>query len=290
MGIQTATTGNLENAQAIIIAQMRYTQEHNMPTAALVEHLNLTKGNKQMTVPKGGQVTADNLVDGQDLINSEDIALSTVDLTTGEVGLKFVLTDKLLYQFNEDVFKIIGRMTGDAMARKMERDLQALFSGLNGGTSLGADNTDLNMRAAGGLAAFARANKFPSPVSVVHHPNALASLAMNAQAVGATYYAGILGSLSEDLLRDYWKIKIAGVNFFESGEIDKIASVDSGYGAIFSKSAMCILTSKTPNTERERDASLRGWEVVTVADYGVFELDDTYGAPARYEIGQLVTT
>ncbi len=31
MGIQTATTGNLENAQNIILAQSRYTAEHNAP-------------------------------------------------------------------------------------------------------------------------------------------------------------------------------------------------------------------------------------------------------------------
>jgi hypothetical protein len=34
---QTATTGNLENAQKIIIAASRYTEEHNAPALALIE-------------------------------------------------------------------------------------------------------------------------------------------------------------------------------------------------------------------------------------------------------------
>ena len=53
---------------------------------------------------------------------------------------------------------------------------------------------------------------------------------------------------------------------------------------------MCIIESKAPGVERERDASLRGTEVVMVSDYGVFELDDSYGAPMLYEIGNLSTT
>ena len=49
---QTATTGNLENAQKIIIAASRYTEEHNAPAMALIESFTLPKGSKQVTVPK----------------------------------------------------------------------------------------------------------------------------------------------------------------------------------------------------------------------------------------------
>tara|TARA_Y100000310_G_scaffold144390_1_gene143636 strand:+ start:12186 stop:13061 length:876 start_codon:yes stop_codon:yes gene_type:complete len=291
MATQTATTGSLENAQNIIIAQAKYTAEHNMPTANLVEHFTLGKGNKQLTIPKVGQMDAENLVDGIDMITIEEIGLTTTDLTTGEVGLKVVLTYKLVNQFNEDVFRMIGRQMGDAMARKKERDLQALFSALNGGTALGADGNLLNMRAAAGCVVFATANKFPPPVAVVHHPNALGELSINAMAIGsATFYAGILQGYSEELLRNFWSMRVNGVNFFHSGEIDKISGVDSGYGAIFSKSSMCIIEGWAPMVEREKDISMRGHEVVITADYGVFELDDSYGAPMRYEIGAISTT
>ncbi len=290
MPTQTAITGDLEKASNIMIAQMRYTAEHNMPTANVVEHFTLPKGNKQITVPKVGSMTAYDLTDGQDLISSEDIGLTTTDLTTAEVGLKVVLTYKLINQFSEDVFRMTGRQMGDAMARKKERALQALFSGLNGGTALGADNNTLNLRAAAGCVVFSTANKFPTPVAVVHHPNALGDLTINAQAIGTTYYAGIMQGFSEELLRNFWKININGVNFFHSGEIDKISGSDSGYGAIFSKSAMCYIEGWAPLVEKEKDISLRGWEVVITSDYGVFELDDSYGAPMRYEIATLSTT
>lgn len=289
MATQTATTGNLENAQNIIIAQSRYTMEHNMPTANLVEKFTLGKGNKQLTVPKVGQMAADDLVDGVDILSSADIGLTTTDLTTAEVGLKVVLTYKLLNQFNEDVFKMIGRQMGDAMARKKERALQALFAGLNGGTTLGGDNKYLSLLNAEACVVYATAQKFPQPVSCIHHPNALGYLSRNSQGVGTTYFMGVMTGLSEELLRNFWGIRINNVNFFHSGEIDSISGYDSGYGAIFSKSAMCIIEGWAPMVEREKDISLRGWEVVSTSDYGVFELDDGYGAPMQYEVGTVAT-
>lgn len=290
MATQTATTGNLEDAQNIVIAKARQTMEHNMPCVNLIERFTLGKGNKQLTVPKVGQMDASDLTDGVDMIASEEIGLTTTDLTASEVGLKVILTDKLLRQFNEDVFSMIGVQMGNAMARKADKDVIALFSALNGATTLGADGTNLKMQNAANCCTFMTAQKAPPPISAVHHPNALGYLSNEAKAVGMTYFAGFLQGLSEKLLRNFWDIRINGVNFFHDGNIAKISGVDSGYGAIFSKSAMAYLEAKAFGTERERDASLRAWEVVVVADYGVFELDDSYGAPMRYEIGTLSTS
>lgn len=288
--IQSATTGNLENVQAIILAQCKYTSEHSDPCYQLITHYTLPKGAKRMDVPKVGQMTAQALTDGEDLVDPEDIGVGTTELTPSEVGLKVILTDKLVRQFNEDVWKVVGRQMGDAMSRKKDEDIIALFSALNGSTTWGADGVTITLAIAAGIAARARANKWPRPIYAVHHPNCLGSLGQATMAIGATYYAGILGGVSEGLFRNFWRYSIDQIGWFEDGNVAKISGVDSGYGACFSKEALCIITSLEPTTERERDASLRATELVVVSDYGVFELDDTYGAPLRYEIGDLVTT
>lgn len=297
MGVQTATTGQLDSAQNIIIAKSRFTAEYNAPCWNLIESFTLAQGQKQITVPKVGQMSMSRLTDGVDLVDSEDIGMTTVDLTTSEVGAKVILTDKLLRQESESVFNMIGVQLGDGMGRFRNRDVISLFTGLNGGTALGLDDADLTLHMATGVVTHALANKFPKPVFVVHHPNAIANLSKSAMSIGAgagvtqvSYYTGILQGLSEQLLRDFWSLRINGINFFQTGDIDKDGSVDSGYGAIFSQHAMCHIESQAPTTERERDASLRAWELVIVSDYGVFELDDTYGAPMLYEIGALSTT
>jgi len=290
MATQTATTGNLEDAQAILLSTARYTAEHNMPVAGLVEHFKLAKGSKQLTVPKVGQMDAEGLVDGVDLINSQGIGLTTTDLTTAEVGLKVILTYKLINQFNEDVFKMIGRQMGDAEARYKDEALIALFSALNGGTVLGADGIKLYLSNAAAIVTYATAQKFPTPVSVVHHPNALGFLSRNSQGIGTTYWSGWMEGVSEELMRNFWDIRINGVNFFHDGNIAKESGVDSGIGAVFSKSALCIIEGWAPLTETEKDISLRAHEVVITSDYGVFELDDGYGAPLQNEIGTLSTS
>ena len=288
---QTATTGNLENAQRIIIATSRYTEEHNAPALALIEKFTLPKGSKQVTVPKVGQMTMSDLVDGQDIVDEEDIGMTTVDLTASEVGAKVVLTDKLVRQSADNVFSMIGRQLGDGMARKKDTDVIALWPSLNGGTILSADNAAWTTAIVHNAIAYAKANKFGNQLYIIHHPNAVAKLSQ-AAATAADNNAELTSGWSVDLLKNFYSglRPINGVSIFEDGNIEKISGTDSGYGVIADKTAMAALTSVDTRTERQRDASLRATEVVMTADYGVFELDDSRGAPFRAEIDTLITT
>ena len=288
MGIQAAGTGNLEYAQNTVIAQCLYTAEHNAACPALVTQYKLGKGEKTLTVPRVGQGTAKTLTDGEDLVESEDISLNYEQATPEEVGLKFILTDKLVRQFNEDTFKVIGIQMGDAMSRKRDEDVIALFSGLD--NAWGADNITITMSIATNFVTLATTYKFPPPVVCVLHPNTMGILSKSVVNVGATYYLGILGGLNEEILRNFWSLRLNGVNFFQDGNIAKVSGTDSGYGAIFSKISMGVAESLAPRVERQRDASLRAYEVVVVSDYKAFEVFGTYGASLRYEIGDADTT
>ena len=124
--VQAASTGSLENAQRIVVSAVRYTEEHNAPAMALTEQFTLGKGNKQVTVPKVGQMTVSDLTDGQDIIDSEEIGMTTVDLTASEVGAKVVLTDKLVRQSVPNVVNMVGRQLGEGMARKKDNEVTAL--------------------------------------------------------------------------------------------------------------------------------------------------------------------
>ena len=287
----TATTGNLENAQKIIISSARYTEEHNAPALALIEQFSLPKGAKTVTVPKVGQMSMSDLVDGQDIIDEEEIGMTTVDLTASEVGAKVILTDKLVRQSANNVFSIIGRQLGDGMARKKDTDVIALYTGLNGGTALGADGRSFNAANVHAIISNAKANKFGSQLYIIHHPNAVATLSKEA-ATTAGNNAEISSGWSADLLSNFYSglRPINGVPIFEDGNIEKTGSVDSGYGVIADKTALAALTSVDTRTERQRDASLRATEIVMTADYGVFELDDTKGAPILFEMGDLATS
>jgi hypothetical protein len=80
-----------------------------------------------------------------------------------------------------------------------------------------------------------------------------------------------------------------GVAVFEDGNIT-VDPLKDAIGAIADKSALATLNSVKTKTERQRDASRRGTELVMTADYGVFELDDLKGAPITYDADALSTS
>ena len=284
---QTATTGNLESAQKIIIATARYTEEHNAPAMNLIEQFNLPAGNKQVTVPKVGQMSMADLQDGIDIVDEEDIGMTTVDLTASEVGAKIVITDKLSRQSAQNVFSIIGRQLGDGMARKKDTDVTALYSGF--GTDIGAAGRSMSLANVSATVAYAKGNKFGSQVYIVQHPFAGWDIANTAVTASATY--PVPAGWSADLLGNFFSglRPINGVPIFEDGNIT-VDSSDDAVGVCADKTALAVLKSVDTRTERQRDASLRATEVVMTADYGVFELDDSKGGALTLDAGTPATS
>ena len=272
---QTATTGNLESAQRIIIASARYTEEHNAPAMNLIEQFTLPKGSKQVTVPKVAQMSMSDLVDGQDIIDEEDIGMTTIDLTAAEVGAKIIITDKLARQSAENVFSIIGRQLGDGMARKKDDDVTALYSGFS--TDVGASGRTMKLSNVAAAIAIAKGSNYGSQLYINHHPFTIFDLAKEAATTAGTY--PIPKGFSEDLLGNFWSgiRPVYGVPIFEDGNITRTTPAAT-VGVIADKSALAVLKSVDTRTERQRDASLRATEVIITADYGVFELDDSRGA------------
>ena len=277
----TATTGNLENAQNIIITAARFTEEHNAPAMALIEQMNLPKGAKQVTVPKVGQMTISDLQDGFDIVDDEEIGMTTVDLTASEVGAKVVLTDKLIRQSANNIFSIVGRQLGDAMARKKDTDVHALYAGLNGGSTFGG-SVAMSLANVAGAIANAKGQKFGSQIYILQHPFATFDIANTAvTATGAA--AGIPDGFATDLLNNFFSNirPLNGVPIFEDGNL--AISGNNAVGVIADKSALGVLKSVDTRTERQRDASMRATEIIITADYGVFEIDDTKGAPLTFD-------
>ena len=284
---QTATTGNLENAQRIILAAARYTEEHNAPAMALIESFDLPKGAKQVTVPKVGQMSMSDLTDGQDIVDEEEIGMTTVDLTAAEVGAKVILTDKLVRQAADNVMSIVGRQLGDGMARKKDNDVTALYSGFS--TDLGASGRDFDIANVAAAVAYAKGSNFGSQIYINHHPFTVFDLAKEAAGTAATY--PMTPGWSQDLLGNFWSgiRPIFGVPVFEDGNITRTTPAAT-VGVIADKSALAVLKSVDTRTERQRDASLRATELVMTSDYGVFELDDSRGAALTLDSTTPATT
>lgn len=283
MAIQIATTGSLEDAQRVVVAEARFTSEHNTPCKNLVEHFQLKQGEKSITVPKVGRATAAALTDGVDMADSAAIGMTSTSLTTSEVGVKFIVSDKLVRQANDNIFRMVGRQGGDALARKCDSDIIALFDGFS--DAAGSSTSTLDVAAFMECVARQEAGKSgtgepaPMPYACVAHPHSIATLRKDTMPAGTYPFPH---GYSEDLLKSWLALTIGGVPIFRDGNLSIDATTTACKGAMFSKNAMAYVESQSPNVERERDASLRATEINMVTDYGVFELDDAYGVEMQY--------
>ena len=281
---QTATSGQLENAQNIAIAAARYTQEHESPSWGLIEKMRLAKGEKTRTVPKVGTFTLASLTDGEDMTQEQEIGMTTVDLSANEVGGKIIATDKLLRQnATTEIMKMLGRQFGDAAARKYDTDTQALYANMNGGTAYGLAGKSMSIANFAATIAKGR-GKTTNPFTAkyaVQHPHATYDLVTGSTPIG-TATNNFPDSFVTPILKDFWKFRFDRCNVFDSGNLSIDASADAT-GFVGQKDALVGLESKGYEIERERDASRRAWEMNYVADYGVFELDDSKGAPIQFD-------
>jgi len=290
VAIQTATTAELDECQRKIIAKTLFTEEYGRPCSNLVQQFTLGQGEKTLSVPKVGQMSAAKLIDGVDMVDSQDIGMVVNDFSPVEAGLKVIVTDKLARQLNESVFAMVGEQMGEAMARIVEDDIIALFPNLNGGTALGADNKYLTLNNLAACIAKAKANKYGNQLVIVHHPNAVFEVAKDF--FGATPQRLDAPAFVDSIVRDFYNFSLNGVPIFHTGLIpfNGTAGQVSGNGAIFDRRAMGMLTSQGLTSGREHDNSLRATELVVVKDYLAFEIDDSRGAPMLYEIDDLTTS
>ena len=275
---QTSTTGNLQSMSRIMLSKARYQEEHSMPVVQLIDKFTLPKGHYQLDIPKVAQMNAGDLVDGQDLIDSEDITPTIVSATAAEVGIKVVITDRLLRQNNESVFSIIGRQMGDTMARKKDTDAIALFSGFS--KVYGVDDAVFSVANISGVIGNAKKEKIGTDF-IVHHPLAVWKMTSAVNNLLGTYT--LPDAFNKPPVKEFWTgIKLSQVPIFEDGNIVELSN-NSGYGVIASRDAMGYLVASGKTERRQRDESLRAPEVVIVEEYGMFEADDSRGAALLYD-------
>ena len=280
---QISTTGQLENAAREMISAARYSAEYNAPVYATVSHFTLGKGEDTGVFPKVGRMSLSNLTEGQDIVDEEEIGLTSVSVTPGEVGARIVLTDKLLRTNVAANWQMVGRQLGDGYKRKRDEDLIALFTGLNGGTALGAAGAAFSSVNVTGAVSIAKTNRYGDDLVIIHHPNAVMRLARDLTTIGSGILRPLPEGYSARMMGKAWSgLRIWDVPIFETGLISRDAS-DDAIGVIMNPDALGFLESKAYSQERERDASLRAWELVVVTDYAAFELDDTRGAPLTYD-------
>jgi len=287
----SAGSGTYQDVSKILLAEAIDNVEASAPNKELVTNIDIPSGHYQVTVPIYGRVTAAAVTEGVDLAPVEGPKYANVvTQTASEHGVMTFVSDRLAHQNNDDVIAVVGEQHGRSLGRLLDQDIISVFGGLTNG--LGSAGASLNLNSVAAAVSFLRSDDStygpaPAPINASLHPEQIRRMITDAagQANSLTTFGGnpIPTGLSEDLVRNYMRGRdpLFGVPIIESPNITRDGS-DDAEGAVFSVRAIHLAMEREVRAEEERDASLRGTEIVTTAVWGQGE---TVGAWAVKMLG-----
>ena len=264
------TSSTISELYTEIVAEALFVASEQSIMRNLVRNYTISCGGKSVEVPIYATVSASAVNDATDLSNTA-VNPTSVTITASEVGVMTTLTDLARNSASRNVAGDIGRLFGEAIARKVDADLSALFTGFSTEKAGGAGQ-ELTVQDIFEASAELRTANAPAPYYGVFHPKQI----FNVKKSLTNTFVGRDTELSNEAMRSGFVGTIAGVQIFESSNISVDGSDDS-IGGVFSQDALALAMMQDLKLETQRDASLRADEIVATAVYGVSEIHDSYG-------------
>jgi len=272
-----STSSTLSELYTEIVAEAQFVASEKSIMRNLVKNYAIMGGGKAVEVPVYAQVSAAAVSEATDLSNTA-INPTSVTITAAEVGVMTTLTDLARNAAPRNVAADIGKLFGEALATKQDKDLTALFSGFD--TALGDGTTAITAAALFNALSSLKANALSTDAcQVVLHPK----IAYDLKSGFTNTFAGLNTELSNEALRSGHIGKIAGMNVFETSNMVNSGNAGDYIGAAFHKDALAIAIMQDVKIETQRDASLRADEIVATSVYGVAEINDLYGVQLNYD-------
>jgi N4-gp56 family major capsid protein len=268
-----STTTTLNDLLPAITAEAMFVANDRSIMRGLVRNFALPAGQgKTVTIPIYPVQTASTLTEGNEIDNTA-VSTDGVTLTVSPVAIRTLVTDLTVASAASNVVADLGRLFGEAIAKKMDQDLLALFSGF--GTDVGSDSTALSASVIARAIATLRARSVPGDMlACVVHPFVAFDLKSNLTNTFANPNAGIIQN--EAMARGYVGT-LFGVPVYESANIANTGTAGDYVGGVFHRDALGLATIGDITIETQRRASYVGTDVVAYAHYGVGEIYDNYG-------------
>ena len=268
------TSSTVSELYTEIIAEAMFVAQEKSLMRGLVKNYTIAGGGKSVEVPIYAAVSAAAVSEAADLSNTA-VNPSSVTITASEVGIMTTLTDLARNSASRNVASDIGRLFGEAIAKKIDVDLIALFDGF----SKIVGGADVAFSAAKLFEAVAELRNLAVPSSdlacVVHPYIAFDMKSGVSNTFGAG--SGATTDIGNEAMRSGFVGTVAGVPVYESANISNTGTTGDYKGAVFHRDALGLAMMQDLKLETQRDASLRADEIVATAVYGVAELNDTYG-------------
>nr|BAR38468.1 phage major capsid protein, HK97 family (TIGR01554) [uncultured Mediterranean phage uvMED] len=267
-----STSSTLSELYTEIVAEAQFVAQEQSIMRNLVRNYAITGGGKAVEVPIYAAVSAAAVNEATDLSNTA-INPTSVTITASEVGVMTTLTDLARNSAPRNVAADIGRLFGEAVAKKQDADLTALFDGFS--VAVGDGSAALTAAGVFNAASTLRAEALNlNDCAVVLHPKIAFDLKAN---LTNTFANPNSGDLQNEAMRSGFVGSLAGLRIFETSNISNTGNAGDYKGGAFHRDALALAEMQGLKIETQRDASLRADEIVATSVYGVGEIHDSYG-------------
>ena len=268
------TSSTLSELFENITQEAIFTFQETSVMRPLVTLYPIVGSGKTVEIPVYPAITASAVNEATDLTNTA-VNPTSETITASEVGVMTTLTDLARDSASRNVGADIGKLFGEAIAKKVDTDLATLLDSFTttldsgGGVELTADKLFQAQ-------AILRSLNVPAPYYGVFSPKAVFNLKKTLTSAGYNTNANAISDIGNEALINGYVGRVAGIDIFENANIAINANDDSA-GGVFHPMSLGLALKEDFKVETQRDASLRGTEIVASICYGTGVIKNNYG-------------
>ena len=278
MTITNTTT--LNDLLPSIVAEALFVASEKSIMRGLVRNYTINPGQgKTVTVPIYPKQTAAALTEGTAPAFTA-ISTNGVTLTVSEVGLTAQISDLAMMASASNVVADIGRLFGEAIARKMDSDILSNVSSLNAG--VGGASTAATPALIFQAIAKLRSQGYDTSndCAIVLHPNVAYDIASTLTST----FAAPASQIGNDALRNGFMGTLGGVPVYQSSLVNVAGGAAGDYNSVlFHRDAFGLALMQDIRIESQREATKRGFDIVGSAIYGHGILYNAAGVYAQFD-------
>ena len=270
-----STTTTLNDLLPEIIQEAMFVASERSIMRGLVKNYTLAPGQgKNVNVPIYPRQTAAAVTEGNEVAN-DAVSTNTAQLTVSPVAIRTLLTDLARTSAASNVVADLGRLFGEAVARKMDTDLTALFGNFAQPT---AGITLITVEQVFKAVAKLQADAVPMEGMVcVVHPEIAYDLKAQLTTAGNTpFTSGGFLDIGNEAMRSGFVGTLAGIPVYQTSNMANSGSAGNYFGAVFNRDAIGLGMIGDIQIETQRRASFLGDDIVCSAYYGTGVLMTDY--------------
>ena len=277
------TSSTLSELFTNITQEAIFTFQETSVMRPLVTTYPISGSGKTIEVPVYPTISASAVNEASDLSNTA-VNPTSATITASEIGVMTTLTDLARDSASRNVGADIGKLFGEAIAKKVDTDLAGLLDDFASANDQGGAGTELTADLLFKAQAILRSANVPAPYYAVFHPKATynlkKTLTQPAYTTSSSGYA--ISDIGNEALRNGYIGRLAGIDIFENANIS-IDAYDDSFGGVFHPQSIGLALKEDFKVETQRDASLRATEIVASITVGSGVLKDTYGVTVKVD-------